>query len=157
MSPGRRPRVPGTVWSLRVGPPVHRPVHGPLPGATAQAIQQNSTRQLADLDATLESIVALAVDSSPEPSAASASTPLSPGVSASVPPAELARLAEVFARDVAHVARQVNLLTQELRTGVLPFRLDPTAPEGGDLYAPGTGYGAGYDEMPSGYGSRSMP
>jgi hypothetical protein len=39
-------------------------------------------------------------------------------------------------------------LTQELRTGVLPFRLDPTAPEGGDLYAPGTGYG----EMPSAMG-----
>lgn len=71
----------------------------------------------------------------------------------SLPPAELARLAEAFARDVAQMARQVNALTQELRTGVLPFRLDPTVDEGGDLYAPGTGYG----EMPSGYGSRSMP
>jgi methyl-accepting chemotaxis protein len=122
-------------------------------GVAAQSIQHNSTRQLADLDATLESIFALAVDSSPEPSVVSSSTPLSPNVSASLPPAELARLAEGFARDVAQMARQVNALTQELRTGVLPFRLDPTAPEGGDLYAPGTGYG----EMPSGYGSRSMP
>jgi methyl-accepting chemotaxis protein len=122
-------------------------------GVAAQAIQHNSTRQLADLDATLESILALAADDSPEPSMVSSSTPLSPGMSASLPPAELARLAEVFARDVAQMARQVSILTQELRTGVLPFRLDPTGDDGGDLYVPGTGYG----DMPSGFGSRSMP
>jgi hypothetical protein len=122
-------------------------------GVAAQAIHHNSSRQLADLDATLESIFALAVESGSEASVISTSTPISPHVSPAVPPAELARMAEAFAREVAQMARQVNLLTQELRTGVLPFRLDPTAPESADLYAPGTGYG----EMPSGYGSRSMP
>jgi HAMP domain-containing protein len=126
-------------------------------GGAAQSIQQNSTRQLADLDATLESILALAVDSSLEPSAVSASSPLPPNVSASLSPGELQRLAEAFARDVAQMARQVNVLTQELRSGVLPFRLDATVEEGSDLYVPGTGYEVGYGDVPSGYGPRSMP
>jgi methyl-accepting chemotaxis protein len=122
-------------------------------GVAAQAIQQSSTRQLSDLDATLESILTLAAESSPGPSMVSPSTAVPPSVSASLPPAELARVAEGFARDVAQMARQISILTQELRTGVLPFRLDPGGDDGGDLYAPGTGYG----EMPSAYGSRSMP
>jgi hypothetical protein len=54
---------------------------------------------------------------------------------------------------VAQMARQVSILTQELRTGVLPFRLDQAGDDGGDLYAPGAGYG----DVPSGFGSRSTP
>jgi hypothetical protein len=53
---------------------------------------------------------------------------------------ELARLSAAFARDVVQTARQVGTLNHELRTGVMPFRVDTTDGES-SLYAPGTGYG----------------
>jgi hypothetical protein len=60
-------------------------------------------------------------------------------------------------RSASTIEQALYAQLAELRTGLLPFRLDPTAPEGDDLYVPGTAYGAGYGEMPSDYGYRSMP
>ena len=62
---------------------------------------------------------------------------------------ELVRLASGFAQDVASLARQIAAITQEMRSGVAPFRLENTEDDTSMLYAPGTGY----NNDPVGYGA----
>jgi HAMP domain-containing protein len=112
-------------------------------GAEAHAIQKNTTTGLADLDASLEHLSAVAAEASVIRSSGLPSAPTMTNEQV----IELVRLSSAFARDVAKMARQINIIAQEVRAGVTPFRL-AKGDEESTLYAPGTGYGG----MPASYG-----
>lgn len=128
-------------------------------GIEANAIQQNTGVKLAELDGTLAEIPA-ALQSAARPSEgagfSASSTPSAPAMT-STQMLDLVRLSSTFAQDAASMARQVIGITDELRAGLLPFRLEAASPtERGEpaLYAPGTGFSepAGYrsfGRMPS--------
>ena len=124
-------------------------------GVAAYGVQENSGKELADLDAAIGRIAALATDSGTSARAANPPSSTSPGVARPDQSADLARLSTAFARDVAQMARQVGVLTHELRSGVIPFRVDP-GDEESNLYAPGTGYNDAQRGVPDGY-STSLP
>lgn len=113
-------------------------------GAAAYGVQQNSSKELSDLDAAIARLSAVATDVGIMPSGTSAPASTPPGQLGADQSAELSRLSAAFARDVAQMARHVGTLTHELRSGVTPFRVD-NASEESSLYAPGTG--SGYGEM----------
>jgi hypothetical protein len=110
-------------------------------GAAAYGVEKNSSKELADLDAAITRLSGLANDAVMVVSAGGGA-PASMPASQSVPDhtGELARLSAAFAREVVQTSRQVGMLNHELRTGVMPFRID-TADGEAPLYAPGTGYG----------------
>ena len=113
-------------------------------GAAAYGVQQNSSKELSDLDAAIARLSAVATDVGMMPSGTSSPASTPPGQLGADQSAELSRLSAAFARDVAQMARHVGTLTHELRSGVTPFRVD-NASEESSLYAPGTG--SGYGEM----------
>lgn len=102
-------------------------------GADAQAVQKSSGTRLLELDAALDRL-AVAVGSG---SVLPAGAPL--GTIGSAQADDLVRLAGAFAQDVAALARQTLIITQEMRTSLSPFRLE--AGEQGDtmLFAPSLG------------------
>jgi hypothetical protein len=109
-------------------------------GAAAYGIEQNSSQELANLDAAITRLSGLANDAVMVVSAGAAPASMPAGQVISDQTGELARLSAAFAREVVQTSRQVGMLNHELRTGVMPFRVDTTDGES-SLYAPGTGYG----------------
>jgi methyl-accepting chemotaxis protein len=122
-------------------------------GTEANAFLGSSSTLLADLDGRLAQMAA-SEPPRPGPSfvstaaAAAATGPRPAGFAAAAQVADLARLADVFAREVATLTHQLSTITQELRTGLSPFRLSPQDQRDAALYAPGTGY----DELPDASG-----
>jgi methyl-accepting chemotaxis protein len=117
--------------------------------AEAQAVRSGSGTLLAEVDNGLVRLTS-AVPSWTVQNAGAGPT-VSPQVVSSPSSAQVAdfiRLADGFARDIATLARQISAITQEMRTGLLPFRLSPQDYTDTSLYAPGTGY-----EEPPSYGS----
>jgi methyl-accepting chemotaxis protein len=108
-------------------------------GTAAYGIERNSAGELAELDAAINHLSGVAGAASMVVSANSPSPALG-AQTVSSQTGELVRLSATFAREVAQTARQVGMLNHELRTGVMPFRVE-TADQESSLYAPGTGYG----------------
>ena len=109
-------------------------------GAAAYGVEKNSSKELADLDAAIIRLSGLANDAVMVVSAGPSPASMPAGQAVLDQTGELARLAAAFARDVVQTSRQVGMLNHELRTGVMPFRVD-TADGESSLYAPGTSYG----------------
>jgi hypothetical protein len=109
-------------------------------GAAAYGIEQNSARELSDLDAAITRLTGLAADAVMVVSTRSSPASVPSGQVVSDQISELARLSAAFAREVVQTSRQVGMLNHELRSSVMPFRVD-TADSESSLYAPGTGYG----------------
>jgi methyl-accepting chemotaxis protein len=68
---------------------------------------------------------------------------------------ELVRLATVFAEDVAALARQIVLITQEMRAGLAPFRLPPPGATSSMMGATDAGYDG--EQAYPGYGGFDGP
>jgi methyl-accepting chemotaxis protein len=114
-------------------------------GAAAYGIEKNSSKELADLDAAITRLSGLANDAVMVISAGGGAPASMPSGHAVLDQTgDLARLSAAFAREVVQTSRQVGMLNHELRTGVMPFRVDIADGES-SLYAPGTSYG----EVPS--------
>jgi hypothetical protein len=102
-------------------------------GYAAQDAQRQSGASMGELDGLLDRIAQAAAPSAgPAPSAASGAPP-------GVQTQEVTRLASGFAQDIAALCRQLMHITNEMRDGLAPFRLEAETAEGATLYAPGTG------------------
>ena len=134
-------------------------------GIEANSIQQNTSVKLAELDGTLADIptVLQTATRSPEISSSAASTVSAASFTATATATQmldLVRLASTFAQDASSMARQVIGITDELRAGLLPFRLEAASPtERGEpaLYAPGTGFGEPADYRSFGHIPGDVP
>jgi methyl-accepting chemotaxis protein len=117
--------------------------------AEAQAVRAGSGTLLAEVDSGLVRLTSAVPSWTAQAAGAGpAALPQSAGSPSSAQVADFIRLADGFARDIATLARQISAITQEMRTGLVPFRLSPQDYADTPLYAPGTGY-----EEPPGYGS----
>lgn len=128
-------------------------------GKEAYAIQQNTTKGLAELDAALEQIGVSARAQGDAGIRGLGRNSLPGGAMAPAQAYQFSRMAASFAQDVATLARQLMLVTQEMRAGVTPFQLDPNAEENDAFYMPGMGVGPGQGGQgyPGGGGGQGYP
>lgn len=121
-------------------------------GNEAHTLQVGAGSGLKELDAVLEQIGRTAREA---PQVRGGSPGSAPAMG-TAQVFELVRLSSGFAQDVAALARQIAAITQEMRSGVAPFRLENSDEDTSMLYAPGTGY----NNEPVGYeafGQGRMP
>lgn len=114
-------------------------------GNEAHTLQKGAGTNLKELDGLLEQI-GRTVRETPQIRGGSPNSAPTMGTAQVF---ELVRLSSGFAQDVASLARQIAAITQEMRSGVAPFRLENSEDDPSMLYAPGTGY----NNEPVGYGA----
>lgn len=133
-------------------------------GNEAHSLQKGAGSTLQELDGLLEQI-GRAAREAPQTRGSIAGLASTAPTMGTTQVFELVRLSSGFAQDVASLARQIATITQEMRSGVAPFRLENREEDTSMLYAPGTGYnnepvgyGAfGQGRMPSGNSAPSSP
>lgn len=114
-------------------------------GNEAHILQKDSGGNLKELDRLLEEIAR----TSREALQARGGSPAQIPTMGTAQVFEMVRLSSGFAQDVASLARQIATITQEMRSGVTPFRLESSEEDTSTLYTPGTGY----NNEPVGYGA----